>query len=146
MSFKSPALSPKQVALVQDSFSRLAPKADVVAGKFYDALFRAHPDVRALFPADMTEQKEKLISTLAFVVRGLGDVAQIQKAVRDLGVRHRGYKASPAHYNAVGAALLSTLGDMLGPRWTVDLKDAWTAAYKLIAKTMIEAASRNAPA
>ena len=144
MTQTSRALTPTQIAAIQDSFTRIAPRADALATQFYDDLFRANPQVRALFPGDMTAQKEKLVSTLAYVVRGLSDIARIEKAVRDLGVRHRGYKAEPAHYDAVGVALLGALEAQLGPRWTPELKTAWAAAYEFLAKTMLDAAGRKA--
>lgn len=133
-------LTSAQVAVVQDSFTRIAPKADALAAEFYRRLFAAAPAVRALFPDDMTGQREKLVSTLAFVVRGLSDFSAIEKTVRELGVRHRGYKAEPQHYEVVGAALLATLQSNLGERWTPELREAWTAAFKALADTMIDAA------
>lgn len=138
------ALTRSQVAAIQDSFTRIAPKAGQVATDFYKNLFTAHPEVRALFPDDMAAQKEKLVGTLAYVVKGLGNVSDIQKAVRDLGVRHRGYRATPKHYEAVGAALLTTLQTHLGPKWTPELKDAWATAYQFLSTTMIEAAAARA--
>lgn len=136
-------LSSSQVALVQDSFARIAPVADSVAGEFYDRLFRAHPDVRRLFPKDMTGQREKLISTLAVVVRGLGDFAGVEKLARELGARHRAYKAEPAHYKAVGEALIEALAARLGPRWSRELREAWIAAYTALSNAMLDGAARK---
>ena len=139
-------LSARDIAAVQDSFARVAPQADALARDFYVRLFAANPEVRSLFPADMAPQRDKLVATLAYVVRGLHDFASIEKAVRDLGVRHRGYRAVPAHYKAVGIALLDSLGAVLGPRWTPELADAWKTVYKSLASTMIDAAAARGAA
>ncbi|MEM1267440.1 MAG: globin family protein [Pseudomonadota bacterium] len=143
MTLQTP-LTKSEVAAIQGSFARLVPKADDLAREFYDRLFRDNPSVRSLFPSDMTSQREKLVSTLAFVVRGLGDISQIEDAVKSLGVRHRGYKAVPDHYMAVGAALLATLEARLGSLWTPELAQAWKKAYGVVAKTMIDAANNRA--
>ena len=41
---------------------------------FYDRLFEVAPQVKAMFPADMTEQRKKLMATLAVVVNGLANL------------------------------------------------------------------------
>ena len=60
-------MTPEQIALVQASFAKVAPIADQVAILFYDRLFELAPQVRRMFPADITEQRRKLMATLAFV-------------------------------------------------------------------------------
>lgn len=132
-------LSTTQTQVIQDTFSRIVPRADEFAESFYATLFQTHPEVRQLFPAEMSSQREKLISTLTFVVRGLGDFSRIQSAVEDLGVRHVSYKASPALYGAVGECLIRTLADFLGAHFTTDARAAWQSAYKALSDTMIGA-------
>jgi hypothetical protein len=48
-------MTPDQVKLVQESFSRVAPISETAAVIFYDRLFEVAPSVKAMFPADMTE-------------------------------------------------------------------------------------------
>jgi hypothetical protein len=64
-------MTPDQVKLVQESFAKVAPISETAAMLFYDRLFEIAPQVKAMFPADMTEQRKKLMATLAFVVNGL---------------------------------------------------------------------------
>ena len=73
-------MTPDQVKLVQQSFAQVAPISDQAAAIFYDRLFEVAPQVKAMFPADMTEQKKKLMATLAVVVNGLSDLASILAA------------------------------------------------------------------
>jgi nitric oxide dioxygenase len=60
--------------------------------------------------------------------------------VRDLGRRHAHYGVEPEHYATVGAALIWTLEQGLGPDFTLATRRAWIAAYSLLAWTMIAAA------
>ena len=43
-------MTPEQVQLVQQSFSKVAPIADQAALMFYDRLFEVAPQVKAMFP------------------------------------------------------------------------------------------------
>ncbi len=138
-------MAPEHIALVQESFKQVVPIADTAADLFYDRLFIIAPDVRSLFPDDLSEQKKKLIGMLATAVTNLHQVETILPAVQDLGRRHQGYGVTPAHYEPVGAALLWTLEQGLGDGFTADTKAAWTEAYTTLAGVM-QAAAAAAPA
>jgi hemoglobin-like flavoprotein len=129
-----------QVTLVQQSFAKVAPISETAASLFYDRLFEVAPSVKAMFPADMAEQRKKLMATLAVVVNGLADLESILPAARALAIRHVGYGAKPEHYPVVGSVLLWTLEKGLGKAWTPAIADAWKAAYETLAGFMISAA------
>ena len=130
-------MTPDQVKLVQQSFAKVAPISDTAAVLFYGRLFEIAPSVKAMFPADMTEQRKKLMATLAVVVGGLSDLPSILPAASALAKRHVGYGAKPEHYPVVGGALLWTLEKGLGDDWTPELASAWTAAYGTLSGFMI---------
>jgi hypothetical protein len=73
-------MTPKQVALVQDSFAKVAPTSEAAAVLFYDRLFDIAPQMKVMFPDDMTEQRRKLMAMLAGVVKGLGNLEQVLPA------------------------------------------------------------------
>ena len=132
-------MTPKQVALVQDSFAKVAPTSEATAVLFYDRLFDIAPQMRAMFPDDMFEQRRKLMTMLAGVVKGLGNLEQVLPAASALAKRHVNYGAKAEHYPVVGAALLWTLEKALGPDFTPDVKTAWTATYTALAGVMTAA-------
>jgi len=133
-------MTPDQIKLVQQSFSKVATIADQAAVLFYDRLFEVAPSVKAMFPPDMTEQRKKLMATLAVVVNGLSNLESILPAASALAVRHVGYGAKPEHYPVVGGALLWTLEKGLGAAWTPEVAAAWTAAYGTLSSFMISEA------
>ena len=110
-----------QITLVKRSWSQVEPIAPVAAGLFYDRLFSIAPDVRDLFPADLTEQRRKLMKMIGMVVSGLDRLETIVPAVQQLGRRHGRYGARPEHYYVVGECLLWTLRQGSArssrPRW-----------------------------
>ena len=130
-------MTPDQVKLVQDSFAKVAPISGKAAELFYGRLFEIAPQVRAMFPDDMTEQRKKLMATLAIVVNGLTDLPAILPAASALAKRHVGYGAQPAHYPVVGEALLWTLEKGLGEEWTPQVAAAWTQAYTTLSDFMV---------
>ncbi len=133
-------MTPEQVNLVQQSFAKVAPISETAAVLFYDRLFEIAPTVRAMFPADMTEQRKKLMAMLAAVVNGLANLDSILPAASALAKRHLTYGARAEHYPVVGSALLWTLEKGLGEAWTPELAGAWTAAYGTLSGYMISEA------
>jgi nitric oxide dioxygenase len=110
-------MTPDQIALVQQSFQKVAPNALGAAALFYNRLFETAPQLKALFRGDMTEQHKKLMATLAIVVNGLDKLETVLPTASLLARRHVGYGVTPEHYTLVGSALLWTLEGGLGPDW-----------------------------
>jgi hemoglobin-like flavoprotein len=140
-------MTPDQVTLVQESFKKVVPIADKAADLFYERLFTIAPEVRSLFPTDLSEQKKKLMQVLATAVTNLHQVEKILPAVEELGRRHVAYGVTEKHYEPVGAALLWTLEQGLGPDFSPPVKAAWTETYITVAGVMTKAAATvTAPA
>jgi len=137
---KEAKMTPEQIKLVQASFAKVTPISEQAAVIFYDRLFEIAPAVKAMFPADMTEQRKKLMATLAVVVNGLSNLESVLPAASALARRHVAYGAKPAHYPVVGGALLWTLEKGLGDAWTPDVAAAWIAAYGTLSGYMISEA------
>jgi hemoglobin-like flavoprotein len=141
-------MTPEQVKLVQSSFKQVEPIADQAADLFYGRLFEIAPQVRPLFPNDMSEQKMKLMSMIGTAVNNLHQVEKIIPAVQELGRKHVGYGVTTEQYKPVGEALIWTLEKGLGDAFTPDVKEAWVTTYQTLEKVMTDAASEvvTAPA
>ena len=139
-------MTPEQITLIQQSFSKVAPISETAAVLFYDRLFEVAPSVRAMFPDDMTEQRKKLMAMLAAVVGGLSNLQSILPAASALAKRHVAYGARAEHYPVVGSTLLWTLEKGLGEAWTPELAAAWTEAYGVLSGFMITEAYGTPPA
>jgi hemoglobin-like flavoprotein len=133
-------MTPKQVALVQTSFRKVVPIAGTAADLFYGRLFEIAPEMRSMFPDDLSEQKKKLMTMLGTAVGNLHQLDTILPAIQALGKRHAGYGVTVAQYAPVGAALLWTLEQGLGPDFTPPVRDAWTVTYTALAGVMTKAA------
>jgi nitric oxide dioxygenase len=136
-------MTPNQIKLVQESFARVVPIAATAADLFYDRLFEVAPHLRSMFPADLAEQKKKLMAMLGTAVGGLDGLDTLVPVLRALGQRHAGYGVKAQHYASVGSALLWTLEKGLGAAFTSDVRDAWATAYILVWTTMNDAANEQ---
>jgi hemoglobin-like flavoprotein len=94
------------------------------------------PSLRPLFKGEMTKQGQMLMSMIGAAVGGLRNLEKLAPVVRQLGARHAGYGVRTEHYATVGSALLWTLEEGLGEKFTPQVRDAWAAAYDLLTEVM----------
>jgi hemoglobin-like flavoprotein len=129
-------LTANDIALVRMSFAKVLPIKAAAADLFYNRLFEIAPQLRAMFPKDLREQKAKLMAMIAAAVGGLHDLATLVPHVKALGARHSGYGVTVAHYAIVGDALMWTLERGLGDEYTPEVRSAWAKVYGVLAGTM----------
>ena len=130
------------VALLKESFEMIVPNKDAFAHSFYERLFTDYPQTRPLFAnTDMRRQEGSLMATLATVVAGVQRGDNLVPTLQQLGQKHKRYGASAEGYPLVGAALLETFHQYLGPRFTPAMQEAWEEAYEIISAQMIEGAN-----
>jgi nitric oxide dioxygenase len=134
-------MTSQQTELVRRSFAKVVPIRAAAATLFYGRLFALDPGTRPLFRGDIAAQGAKLMAALATVVHALDRLDTVLDEVRALARRHVRYGVDERHYATVGAALLWTLEQGLGPdEFTPEVRDAWSTAYALLSGAMIEAA------
>lgn len=137
-------MTPEQIALVQQSFGKVALIKEQAAGLFYNRLFEIDPALKPLFKGDIAEQGKKLMASLALAVGHLRNPEVLVGPLRDMGARHAGYGVKDSHYDTVASALLWTLEKGLGDDFTPEVKDAWVATYTLVADVMKQGAAKIA--
>lgn len=135
---------PLNAKLLQQSFELLAPQSDRLAKRFYELLFANYPQYKPLFAAtDFADQRQKLIQSLALVVKSAKNSGSIAKYLRDLGLRHVEYGITADDYAPVGETLLAVLAEFAGRQWTDELQAAWEDAVAFIAEQMQSAVGPN---
>ncbi|HSV45920.1 MAG TPA: globin family protein [Ramlibacter sp.] len=129
-------MTPHQIDLVQKTFADVKPIAATAAELFYSRLFTLDPSLRGMFMGDMARQGQMLMSMIGAAVAGLRNLETLSPVVRQLGARHGGYGVRTEHYATVGSALVWTLEQGLGEKFTPPVREAWIAAYTLLADVM----------
>jgi ferredoxin-NADP reductase/hemoglobin-like flavoprotein len=121
----------------------IAPVADKVTSYFYALLFVRHPDLRSLFPAAMDTQRDRLLKALLTAAEHMDNTPVLVDYLEHLGRGHRKYGTQPAHYPAVGEALIGALTRYATTTWNEETEAAWVRTYTTISQIMIDSAAEN---
>lgn len=132
-----------QIQLVRASFSAVRLTVVEPGALFYDNLFAADPTLRGLFSGSIAHQGERLMTMIGSALDLLDRPDTLLPVLRQLGARHAGYGVRESHYGVVGAALLKTLEQGLGPAFTPDVRQAWIDLFGVISATMLEASAER---
>jgi len=136
-------MTPTQITLVQNSWRLIRDlNPRLVGDLFYSKLFLDHPELRILFPADMSDQYDNLIGKFNLLIARLDHLADLMNEIVELAVRHVEYGVKAAHYDAVGSALLWTLARGLGADWTPEVSKSWQTCYAELSAVMIQASEK----
>jgi hemoglobin-like flavoprotein/ferredoxin-NADP reductase len=130
-------------ALIEASLGVVAPVASQLVAYFYECLFAEQPRLRGLFPDDMTDQRERLLTAVLALVQDASDPDSLVERLKQLGRDHRKFGARPAHYASVGKALVAALSTFAGDAWTPAIEQAWLARYTVAATAMLAAADAD---
>ena len=134
-------LTSEQKQLVRSTWEMVVMIQDDAARLFYARLFEIDPSTRVLFAsANMAEQGKKFMNTITTIVAEVEYPDILRPGIEALGRRHVGYGTNEEHYESVGAALLWTLGRVLGEEFTHEAEEAWAELYGMIATMMKDAA------
>lgn len=130
-------LTTREAEKVRLTFSRVVADRDAFSKSFYDRLFTAAPSVRLLFSTNMDMQREKLVATLALVVRSVNNLDALRHDIRELGRRHVEYGAMPVHYDVLRDVFLDTMDEYIGEEFDAETRNAWAKLYDIVAGEMI---------
>jgi hemoglobin-like flavoprotein len=136
-------MTPEQKELIRRSWPSVRDQSEAASELFYTRLFTIHPNARRLFRnKDMRVQGTAFIQMLALFIRSLDqDEPGIAEAIKASGRRHVTYGVRYSDYEPAGRALIWTLEQSLGARFSPDVRDAWEEAYRALAATMRQVSS-----
>jgi NAD(P)H-flavin reductase/hemoglobin-like flavoprotein len=111
---------------------------------FYAHLFIQHPEIRAMFPLEMSEFRGHVFQALAQLVQSMDSAAALGAYAGQLGREHRKFGVKEKHYKAFFDALLATTAYFNGRAWTARAQVAFSTALDHTAMLMQQAAERDA--
>lgn len=127
------SLTPREKALVSDSFLIAAQDVERLTTTFYTRLFEVMPAAQMMFRhTDMQAQGLALTRMLDQMVESLNHPTFIQVEMTLLSQRHSRYGVSIEHFQPFGETLIWTLAELLGSRFTHETRQAWQKAYQLL--------------
>jgi hemoglobin-like flavoprotein len=135
-------MTPEDVALVVETAPLVHEDTELVS-RLYELLFERHPEVRGMFPDDMTAQVHRFVMEIEAFAVAMPDLRAVEERAAQLGARHVRYGVRPAQFPYVRDALLDVLAERLGERFSPAHRMAWARAYNLMAEIMMESGART---
>jgi hemoglobin-like flavoprotein len=103
-------MTPDAIERVKSSYAALPAEGRQLSARFYKELFAAAPNLRPLFPTDLSNLQGHFEAALALVVRNLSEVGGLQQALRDLGAQHVHWGTRPEDYVTARESLVTAIG------------------------------------
>lgn len=126
------------VGLLRETLELTLARDDSFPARFYELLFAAHPQVRALFHRSTPGAQNKMFAQkLTALVDHLDDPAWLGRELATLAANHVRYGVTDAMYPWVGEALIATLREACADVWTPETERAWTEAYASLMTAII---------
>ena len=133
-------MTPDAIRQIKASYAAVTATPRQMASRFYEKLFSAAPNLRPLFPSDLTNLQGHFESALALVVRNLDEMEGLREPLRQLGAQHVHWGARPEDYVTAREALVAAIGT-LSPNWDATLEGYWREAITSIVVPMLEGAA-----
>jgi hemoglobin-like flavoprotein len=133
-------MTPDAIDQLKASYAAVAGTPRQLASRFYEELFAVAPNLRRLFPVDLTSLQGHFEAALALVVRNLDEMDVLAESLRDLGAQHVHWGARPEDYVTARNALIAAIRS-LSPAWTSALERDWQTAITAIIIPMLEGAA-----
>jgi hemoglobin-like flavoprotein len=133
-------MTPEAIGLVKTSYAKLAATPRLLAARFYEELFAVAPNLRPLFPGDLTQLQGHFEAALALVVKNLDEMSALAQSLRDLGAQHVHWGARPEDYVTAREALVAAIAG-LSPSWDSGLERHWRGAITDIIVPMLQGAA-----
>ena len=133
-------MTPEAIEQVRRSYATVAAQPRQLASRFYAELFGAAPNLRPLFPADLTNLQGHFEAALALVLRNFDEVGVLGASLRDLGAQHVHWGARPEDYVTARESLIAAIR-ALAPTWDAELEGHWRRAITAIVVPMLEGAA-----
>ncbi|WP_428962924.1 globin domain-containing protein [Micromonospora fluostatini] len=126
--------------LLKESWTLVESDRERLSGHFYARLFLLDPELRKLFPAEMSGQGDRLLEAIVTATQTVDDPESFDEYLRALGRDHRKYHVDPEHYATMGVALMDALRSTAGDDWNLEYDQAWRDAYAAISAKMMAGA------
>ncbi|GEM_PF-2001337 len=135
-------MNAEQIDHIRDNFRDLAPHGPELFEKFVKRIRAAAPAMAKLFPDEPRDHAQPYLAPCGMVIKNLHRLGAIEYLLLDLGARNQMLGIQPQHYGVARDAMLETLREAFGDRWTHDLHDDWTEAIQTVTSLMIRGAGR----
>ncbi|GGO29984.1 NO-inducible flavohemoprotein [Deinococcus humi] len=133
-------LTSTQLQLIKATVPTLQVHGTEITRVFYASLFRAHPELLNIFnPVNQKNgrQANTLAASILSYAAHIDHLDRLGSMVNQIAHKHVSLDVLPEHYPIVGEHLLGAIQTVLGDAATLEILDAWAAAYRQLASIMM---------
>jgi hemoglobin-like flavoprotein len=124
---------------LRDLFEDVLATCPAFPGNFYERLFAAHPEVKALFHRSSPDAQQKMFAQkLMLAIDALEAPDRLRKELSVVAVTHRGYGVTREMYGWVGDALVQAVAECAGERMTPAHRAALAMAWGVMTQVVSE--------
>jgi hemoglobin-like flavoprotein len=131
------ALTDERKKIVKDTAPILKEKGEAITTRMYEIMFSEYPDAKELFKNAPTNQNQILARSIMAYAENIDNLGNLEGAIERIAKHHIETDIKPIHYPWVIESLLQAMVDVLGDAVTPAIKEAWFAAYWVLAFTLI---------
>jgi hemoglobin-like flavoprotein len=136
-------LTGSQIQLLKKTFRIL--DTDNLTKRFYTTLFLKHPEVKALFPTNLSELATKLVSVFELVIFSFEEQSPDQYLLhknvlvplRNLGKKHVDTGVENKYYPLANEILVQSMKDEVGYLFSDEAEEAWRLAFRHLTTAML---------
>nr|OQO27142.1 hypothetical protein B0A51_07024 [Rachicladosporium sp. CCFEE 5018] len=133
------SLTREQIEIVRSTAPILQEHGTAITSEFYGTMLNDVPKLNNIFnqASQATgRQSTALAGALFAYATHIDDLGALSPAVEKICQKHASLFVQPQHYEVVGTYLLRAMGTVLGAALTLDVLEAWEAAYWQLANIM----------
>jgi hemoglobin-like flavoprotein len=127
-----------------ESVGWAAEREAVVTLRFYEILFARYPQVQPLFSRNARQaQAQMLQDAVVAAIDHLEDGEWLVNTIGAVGAKHVEYGVTDEMYPMVGEALVATMSEHCGARWTPAHEGAWGRTWGALQSLALAGAARR---
>lgn len=131
-------------AAIRASWAEVEARAEAIAAGFHARLLELHPAAGAYFAGtDRAAYHCRLAGALGEMAASLDDPRRLVALLVSLGRRHAAHGVRGEEFAVASEALLLTLQDALGERFTPEVEEAWRELVGLVEAVMRRAVGQS---
>lgn len=133
-------MNDNQKALIKATIPVLQSSGAILTEHFYKRMFTYNPELKSVFNMGNQsngKQKQALAGAVLAYAEHIDNPAVLINVLKGIGSKHVSLNIQAEDYVIVGNHLIASIQEVLGESATVELLEAWTAAYNELAEIMI---------
>ncbi len=131
------ALTEEKKNIVKSTAPILKEKGEAITTRMYEVMFSNYPDAKELFKNAPKNQNQILARSIIAYAENIDKLDALAGAVEKITKHHVDTNVKPEHYPWVIESLLQAITDVLGEAATLEVKEAWFAAYWFLAHLLM---------